>query len=89
MNRPAPITEFVGTVKYGNIVGLVITNVDSVLRDKMGLDKSHRAIGIISNRTGAGSQIMVADEAVKATNTKVVSVELPRDTVNFLGINCL
>nr|WP_146005375.1 BMC domain-containing protein [Haloimpatiens massiliensis] len=89
MNKPAPITEFVGTVKYGNIVGLVITNIDSVLRDKMRLDKSHRAIGIISNRTGAGSQIMAADEAVKATNAKVVSVELPRDTKNFLGINCL
>lgn len=89
MNKPAPITEFVGTVKYGDTVGLVITNVDSVLRDKMGLDKSHRAIGIISNRTGAGSQIMAADEAVKATNTKVVSVELPRDTKGGAGHGCL
>ncbi|WP_138207732.1 propanediol utilization microcompartment protein PduB [Haloimpatiens lingqiaonensis] len=89
MNKPVPITEFVGTVKYGDTVGLVITNVDSVLRDKMGLDKSHRAIGIISNRTGAGSQIMAADEAVKATNTKVVSVELPRDTKGGAGHGCL
>lgn len=80
MNELSPISEFVGAVKYGDTVGLVIANVDSVLRENMGLDKSHRAIGIISNRTGAGSQIMAADEAVKATNAKVVSIELPRDT---------
>lgn len=80
MNISSPISEFVGSVKYGDTIGLVIANVDSALSDKMGLDKNHKSIGIISNRTGAGSQIMAADEAVKATNAKVVSVELPRDT---------
>lgn len=89
MNIPSPISEFVGAVKYGDTIGLVIANVDSVLREKMGLDKSDRAIGIISNRTGAGSQLMAADEAVKATNTKVVSVELPRDTKGGAGHGCL
>lgn len=89
MNIISPISEFVGTVKYGDTVGLVIPNVSSVLREEMGLDKNHRAIGIISNRTGAGSQIMAADEAVKATNAKVVSVELPRDTKGGAGHGCL
>lgn len=89
MNIPLPLCEFVGAVKYGDTIGLVIANVDSVLRKKMGLDKSDRSIGIISNRTGAGSQVMAADEAVKATNTKVVSVELPRDTKGGAGHGCL
>lgn len=89
MNTPSPISEFVGSVKYGDTVGLVIANVDSALREKMGLDKGHKAIGIISNRTGAGSQIMAADEAIKATNAKVISVELPRDTKGGAGHGCL
>ncbi|MEA5720461.1 BMC domain-containing protein, partial [Salmonella enterica subsp. enterica serovar Virginia] len=38
------------------------------------------SIGILGARTGAGPHIMAADEAVKATNTEVVSIELPRDT---------
>ncbi|AZV57230.1 propanediol utilization microcompartment protein PduB [Clostridium sp. AWRP] len=89
MSVPSSITEFVGTVKYGDTVGLVIANVDSSLHEKIGLDKRHRSIGIISNRTGAGSQIMAADEAVKATNTEVASVELPRDTKGGAGHGCL
>lgn len=89
MNTSSSMSEFIGSVKYGDTVGLVIANVDSILRDKMGLDKTDRAIGIISNRTGAGSQLMAADEAVKATNSKVVSVELPRDTKGGAGHGCL
>ncbi|CAM2798490.1 propanediol utilization microcompartment protein PduB [Hathewaya histolytica] len=89
MSMISPISEFVGTVKCGDTIGLVIPNVSSVLRDEMGLDKNHRAIGIISNRTGAGSQVMAADDAVKATDAKVVSVELPRDTKGGAGHGCL
>ncbi|NMM62243.1 propanediol utilization microcompartment protein PduB [Clostridium sp. P21] len=89
MSVASPITEFVGSVKYGDTVGLVIANVDSSLHDNMGLDNGHRSIGIISNRTGVGSQIMAADEAVKATNTKVVSIELPRDAKGGAGHGCL
>ena len=44
-----------------------------------------RSIGIIGARTGAGPQIMAADEAVKATNTEIVSIELPRDTKGGAG----
>ncbi len=46
----------------------------------MGLDKKYRSLGIISARIGAGPHIMAADEAVKATNTEVVKIEMPRDT---------
>lgn len=89
MSAPSPITEYVGTADYGDTVGLVIANVDSLLHEKMGLDKKFRSIGIISDRTGAGPQIMAADEAVKATNTEVLSIELPRDTKGGAGHGAL
>jgi len=78
------LTEFVGTA-IGNTIGLVIANVDYNLHEKMGLDKKYRSIGILSGRTGAGPQIFAADEAVKATNTEIVSIELARDTEGGAG----
>jgi microcompartment protein PduB len=78
------LTEFVGTA-IGDTVGLVIANVDSALLSAMKLEKSYRSIGILGARTGAGPHIMAADEAVKATNTEVVSIELPRDTKGGAG----
>ncbi|RKO67868.1 propanediol utilization microcompartment protein PduB [Desulfofundulus salinus] len=77
-------TEFVGTA-MGDTIGLVIANVDPLLHEKMGLDSRYRSIGILGGRVGAGPQIMAADEAVKATNTEVVAVELPRDTRGGAG----
>jgi len=56
-----------------------------MLHEKMGLDKRFRSIGILGGRTGAGPQIMAADEAVKATNTEIVAIELPRDTKGGAG----
>ena len=44
-----------------------------------------RGVLTIGARTGAGPHIMAADEAVKATNTEVVSIELPRDTKGGAG----
>lgn len=84
MSAPSAVTEYVGAAR-GDTVGLVIANVDYNLHEKMGLDKKYRSIGIISSRTGAGPQIMAADEAVKATNTEVVSIELARDTKGGAG----
>lgn len=84
MSEPSTITEYVGTA-MGDTIGLIIANLDYYLHEKMGLDKKYRSIGIISSRTGAGPQIMAADEAVKATNTEVVSIELPRDTKGGAG----
>lgn len=78
------LTEFVGTA-IGDTIGLVIANVDSALQAAMNIDKKYRSIGIIGGRTGAGPQIMAADEAVKSTNTEIIAVELPRDTKGGAG----
>lgn len=77
------MTEFVGTA-IGDTIGLVIASVDPMLTDIMKLGK-YRSIGIIGGRTGAGPQIWAVDEAVKATNTEIISVELPRDTKGGAG----
>lgn len=82
------LTEFVGTAR-GHTIGLVIANVDPQLHEMMKLDKKFRAIGIIGSRTGAGPQIFAADEAVKATNTEALRIELPRDTEGGAGHGCL
>ena len=60
------LTEFVGTSKTGDTIGLVIANVDQQVLDAMQLKKKYRSIGILGARTGAGPHIMAADEAVKA-----------------------
>ncbi|WP_333861790.1 propanediol utilization microcompartment protein PduB [Clostridium sp.] len=78
------MTEFVGTAA-GDTVGLVIANVDSLLHKHLGLDNTCRSIGIISARVGAPAQMMAADDAVKATNTEVATIELPRDTKGGAG----
>jgi Ethanolamine utilization protein len=78
------LTEFVG-VAEGKTIGLVIANLDHQVHEKMGIDKKYRSIGIIGGRTGAGPQIFAADEAVKATNSDILSIELPRDTEGGAG----
>lgn len=82
------ITEFVGTA-IGDTIGLVIANVDHNLHGFMKIDPKYKSIGIIGARTGAGPHIMAADEAVKATNTEIISIELPRDTKGGAGHGCL
>jgi microcompartment protein PduB len=79
------LTEFVGASTIGDTIGLVIANVDDQLAEAMKLDKKYRSIGIIGARSGAGPHIMAADEAVKATNTEIISIELPRDTKGGAG----
>jgi len=83
INHATGTTEFVGT-SVGDTIGLVIASVDPMLKDSMKLGK-FRSIGIIGGRTGAGPQIMAVDDAVKATNTEIISVELPRDTKGGAG----
>lgn len=82
--RPAA-TEFVGTNALGDTIGLVIANVDPALHKMMGLEDKYRSIGIVGARTGAGPHIFAADEAVKATNCEVLTIELPRDTKGGAG----
>ncbi len=77
------LPEFVGTAKLDTI-GLVIARVDQTLLEKAGYD-GYPCLGILSSRTGAAGQITAVDEAVKATNTKVLSIELPRDTKGWGG----
>ena len=73
------VTEFVGVAR-GDTIGLVIANVDDQVRKSMNVETKFRSIGIIGGRTGAGPHIFAADEAIKATNAEIVSIELPRDT---------
>lgn len=78
------MTEFVGTTVLDTI-GLVIPGVDTMLLKQMNLKKPYRSLGLLSSRTGAAGQINAVDEAVKSTNTEIVSIELPRDTKGWGG----
>lgn len=78
------MTEFVGTTVLDTI-GLVIPGITPALLASMDLKKPYRSLGLISSRTGAAGQINAVDEAVKSTNTEVVSIELPRDTKGWGG----
>jgi microcompartment protein PduB len=81
------LTEFVG-IATGDTLGIVIANMDPALHAALKIDPKFRSVGVIGGRTGAGPQIMAADEAVKATNTEVVKIELPRDTKGGAGHGC-
>ena len=58
------VTEFVGTNRLGDTIGLVIANIDSQLKEKMNIGTRYNSIGIVGARTGAGPHIFAADEAV-------------------------
>lgn len=77
-------TEFVGTAVLDTI-GLVIPGIDDALLEKMNVGKRYHALGLFSSRTGAAGQFTALDDAVKATNTEVLSIELPRDTKGWGG----
>jgi len=78
------LTEFVGA-GMGDTQGIVIANLDPIIHKMMGFDAKYRSIGVIGGRTGAGPQLMAADEAIKATNTEVLCIEMPRDTKGGAG----
>ena len=78
------LTEFVG-VGMGDTQGIVIANLDPIIHKLMDFDPKYRSIGVIGGRVGAGPQLMAADEAIKATNTEVVCIEMPRDTKGQAG----
>lgn len=77
-------TEFVGTAVLDTI-GLVISGIDDTLLKEMNIGTKYRCLGLLSSRTGAAGQITAVDDAVKATNTDVLSIELPRDTKGWGG----
>jgi microcompartment protein PduB len=78
------VTEFVGA-GMGDTMGIVIANLDPTVHEIMEFDKKYRSIGVIGGRVGAGPQLMAADDAVKATNTEIIRVEMPRDTKGGAG----
>jgi len=84
VNMNSNITEYVGA-EIGDTVGIVIANLDSHLHENVGLAPQYRSIGIVSSRTGGAPHVMAADEAVKATNTEIVSIEFARDTKGGAG----
>ena len=77
-------TEFVGTAVLDTI-GLVISGIDERLLKEMNVGTKYRTLGLFSSRTGAAGQITAIDDAVKATNTEVLSIDFPRDTKGWGG----
>lgn len=77
--------ELVGVNELGDTIGLVIPNIDASLAKAMNLQTAYCSLGIIGSRTGAGPHIMSADEGVKASNTEILKIELPRDTKGGAG----
>lgn len=77
-------TEFVGTAVLDTI-GLVISGIDNTLLKEMNIGTKYHTLGLFSSRTGAAGQLTAIDDAVKATNTEVLSIDLPRDTKGWGG----
>ena len=77
-------TEFVGTAVLDTI-GLVISGMDETLLKQMNVGTGYRTLGLFSSRTGAAGQLTAIDDAVKATNTEVLSIDFPRDTKGWGG----
>ncbi len=78
----AGMTEFVGYSQLGNTVGYVIANLDPAIQEIMGYDKRFRSVGVISSRAGACPQAIAADDAVKATNTSLLTLLAPNDPIS-------
>ncbi len=85
LNSTSVVPEFVGTREIGDTIGMCIPSVDPTLLDQLHITKRYSVLGILSARSGAGPHIMAMDEAVKATNTEVIDIELPRDTKGGAG----
>ena len=77
-------TEFVGTAVLDTI-GLVISGINEDLLKEMKIDTPYRCLGLFSSRTGAAGQLTALDDAVKATNTEVLTIDFPRDTKGWGG----
>lgn len=78
------MTQFVGA-GVCDTIGLYIANADGELRKQMNIPEKFHAVGLVGSRTGAAAQILAVDDAVKATSTEVISIELPRDTKGWGG----
>ena len=75
LNSTSTVPEFVGASEIGDTIGMVIPRVDQQLLDKLHVTKQYKTLGVLSDRTGAGPQIMAMDEGIKATNKECIDVE--------------
>ena len=87
MSEHSQLTEFVGTA-IGDTIGLVIPGIDPSLVRFMKLGK-YRSIGIFGGRVAVGPQVIAVDEAVKAANAELISMEACRDSKGGAGCGTL
>ncbi len=83
----ADMPEFVGMTVL-DTVGLVLPGTDTALIRQMeenGTPCPYHSLGLLSSRTGAAGQLCAVDDAVKNSNTHLVSFDLPRDTKGWGG----
>lgn len=76
--------DYIGTAPC-HTIGLVIANIDPIVRLLLQLPEHIASIGILSTRIGTGTVVVAIDEAVKATNTEFLKFELSRDTEGYGG----
>lgn len=78
------ISEYVGTAA-GHTIGMVIANIDPMVRSLLKIPKMYSSLGILTSRVGAAAQAFSVDEAVKSANVELLIFELPRDTEGYSG----
>lgn len=78
------ITEYVGTAA-GHTIGMVIANIDPIVRTLLKIPDEYTSLAILTSRTGAAAQAIAVDDAAKATNVELLIFELPRDTEGYSG----
>lgn len=76
--------EFVG-VAPGHTIALALTALDPAMRAPLGVDAHLDSLCVIGSRVAAAPQCFAADEAVKATDTSFIHLEMPRDTEGDAG----
>lgn len=78
------ITEYVGTAA-GHTIGMVIANIDPIIKLMLDIPEEYASLAILTSRTGAAAQAIAIDDAAKATNVELLKFELPRDTEGYSG----
>lgn len=77
-------SELVG-VAPGHTIALALTALDPAMRTFLGIDERLDSLCAIGARVAAAPQCFAADEAVKATDTSFIRLEMPRDTEGDAG----
>ena len=80
--------QFVGTAAAHRI-GLMVGNIDGMVRLILDIAEKYNALGIISSRTGTVAQAIAIDDAVKACNAKLLRFEMAIDAGRQCGQGCL